>query len=453
MNPSHRNRRAPGPAGTLLGGSLGEFRRDPLALLERAAREHGDIVRFRFGPVTAHLVNHPDLVQQVLVDERQLFDKRTRSVAKLRATCGESLLTADGELWQRHRRLVQRVFQPRALESYVPLMQSVIQERLDRWQRAAAAGGHVDIVSEMLQVTLQIAAQCLFGTDIRRDAPLIEDSLEVILDETWRRLESLVDLASISQVFQRTRYRKALRDIDTVVMRIIAERRLDGRPGDLLAALLAARDDVTGISLDERELRDVVMTLLLAGHEPTANALSWTFLLLAEHPDVAQRVELEIAEVMGDGIPDAVSLSKLQFTGQVFSEAIRLYPSIWVMERRAVVDTMVGGVPISAGSTVLVCPYVLHRHPEFWTMPDRFDPDRFAEERSRAQPRCAYIPFGIGPHVCIGQAMAQLVARITLAMVGRRFRLRYTAASRPGVRPGITLRHRDRAPMQLTWRG
>lgn len=446
-------RRAPGPAGSWLGGSLSEFRRDPLALMERSAREHGDIVRFRFGPVTAHLLNHPDLVHEVLVDGRHRFDKRTRSVAKLRASCGASLLTADGELWQRHRRLVQRVFQARALESYVPVIRAVIEDRMVNWRHAASQGEPVDVVSEMMQLTLQIAAQCLFGADVRQDAATIEDSLGVILEDTWRRLESLIDLSNVSSLFHRPGFRRAVRDIDQVVRRIIADRRRDGRRGDLLSALLDVRDDVTGGGLDEQELRDVVMTLLMAGHEPTANALSWTFLMLAEHPEAACRVEAEVHDVLGDSDPDVDSLSRLEFTGQVFSEAIRLYPSIWVMERRVVVDTSVAGIPIHAGSTVLVSPYVLHRHPGFWPTPEEFDPDRFTEDRISGQTRCAYIPFGVGPHACIGQAMAQLVARITLAMVCRRFRLRYTAGCRPGVRPGITLRHRDRVPMQLVWRG
>lgn len=442
-------RRAPGPRGDFLLGSLGEFRKDPLGLLLNSALRFGDITRFKIGPVLAHLVNHPDHVGYVLVQNAHNFDKQTRSVAKIRATCGRSLLSTDGEIWLRHRRLIQPTFQPELVKRFVPVVHSETSRILDRWTEAARTQRPLNIVSEMMQVTLAIAARSLFGAEIARDAATVESSLAVILNDTWRRLESWFDPASLSPVMHRRSFRTALQSIDEIVYRMIGARRqqTDGCH-DLLSILIEAHDNQRGTRLDDQELRDACITLLLAGHETTANALAWCCYLISQDPVVQEELYDESAAVLQHRPPAATDVDKLIYTGKVFAEAIRLYPSIWIMERRVVADDEVAGYALPKDSTLLISPYVLHRHPEFWPDPGRFDPERFSPEASEERPQFAYLPFGAGAHQCVGRHMALLVARLVLATIFQQFRLCLVPGQ--SIRPlaGITLRHAQ--PLYIT---
>lgn len=434
--------RAPGPRGTLLLGCLGEFRRDPIGLLARVTRQYGDVVRLRFGPLVAHVVNHPEYVGQVLEERHQNYDKRTRSVSKIRATCGASLLTEEGPLWLRHRRLIQPALLRQVVQRYIPIVTTATAAMLEQWLDAARAARPLDIVSEMMRLTLSIAARVLFGSDVSGDAPIIEQSLVEILADTWRRVENVFDPAAVSPVFHRKSFVNAVGRIDDVVYRIIEQRRQGrGAADDLLAALLEAHDPAAEAGLTDRELRDETITMLLAGHETTANALAWTFSLIFRAPAVEERLAGEVHAALGQELPEHRHLDRLEYTHRTFAEAIRLYPSIWIMERRVIADDEIGGYAIPAGSMLLISPYILHRHPRYWHDAERFDPERFSAALAAQRPRHAYIPFGAGPHQCIGRFMAPMVARLILAMVVRRFRLVPVSTQAPVPLPGITLRH------------
>ncbi|MHB0960333.1 MAG: cytochrome P450 [Pirellulaceae bacterium] len=451
-------KRAPGPRGDFLVGCLREFRRDPVGLLLRSAERYGDVVRLRIGPVLTHLVNHPDHIEHVLVQNARNYDKNTRSVAKLRATCGRSLLSTEGETWQRHRQLIQPAFQPGSLKRYVPDMFDCTSHMLDRWSEAARAGQPLDIVSEMMHVTLTIAARCLFGAEIAPDADTIERCLGIILDDAWRRLESWVDWSHISSAFQNRSYRAAVQEVDRIVYRIVDKRRQQTQAtDDLLSILLRSHDGQSATRLDDQELRDACVTLLLAGHETTANALAWTCYLLARSEPVETRLRAELLTVWRGQSPahspgqslGQFDVEHLTYTEQVFAEAIRLYPSIWIMERHVVADDEIAGCRIPGGSTVLISPYVLHRHAQFWPDCETFDPGRFAPQASAARPKLAYLPFGTGPHQCIGRHMASIVARVVLASINQRFRMRLVPGQPIALKPGITLRHRQRLHMMV----
>lgn len=438
--------RAPGPRENFLLGSLMPFRRDAITMLTQSARDHGDIVRFRLGPMVVHLVNRPEYVEHVLLHRAANYDKQTRSVSKIRATCGNSLLSSDGEMWLRHRRLIQPVFRQQHLEQFVPVITETTTSMLETWDVSARSGAQIDIVSEMMHLTLKIAARILFGTDMHCEAEVVERSLTVVLQDTWRRLESLFDMSAISPALHRPSFRRALQEIDAIVYRIINSRRQAGAPsGNLLSRLLDAHDSGSKMRFSDQELRDAVVTLLLAGHETTANALASTFYLLSQSPKVEEHV---CREVNGFN-PATVSASDLTNTGRVFAESIRLYPSVWILERRVIADDEIGGYHIPAGSTVVVSPWVLHRHPEFWPDAEQFDPERFSPEQSALRPSHAWIPFGIGPHQCIGQHMASLVAKQILGMVYRQFRLRLVPGQPIKLQPGITLRHAKGLRMTL----
>lgn len=416
--------RAPGPKGDFIWGVLSEFKRDALGLLSRSVAEYGDIVRLRFGPVTAHIVNHPDYIQQVLSRDAGQYDKQTRSARCIHATCGDSLLSGDRQTWQRHRRLIQPVFQPRHLGGLDAITDAQMQPLLNRWQRIAAQGGTVDVVPEMMRLVISVSAKALFTSDV--DANRVEAALTVLLNDTWRRLEALIDPSMLSDRFHRADFKEARAAIDDIVFAILQQRRRDdAAPNDLLALLLSAHEVEAETSLSDRELRDATVTLLLSGHETTANALSWAMYLLGKHPPQD---------------PDRVD--------DFFAETLRLYPSIWIVERRAIHAQTIGGYDIPKGSSVLISPYLMHRHPDFWPDADNFDPSRFADQEA-TRPRHAYIPFGLGPHRCVGLYMARMIATRVISNINERFRLVPLPGQQPQIFPGITLRHKVNFSMGL----
>lgn len=403
--------RAPGPKGGLIWGSLGAFKTDALGLLSDATRDHGDVVRLRFGPVTAHLVNHPDHIEHVLSRHADRYDKNTRSADRIRATCGDSLLSANTDAWARHRRLIQPVFQPKMFTDTRAIVAAELDPLINRWGKA----DKIDIASEMMHLVIAISARILFSSSV--DATRIETALAVILDDTWRRLEAPLDPSMLSPRFHTTAFKDAVAVIDDVIFDLIAKRRATtNRPDDLLTRLIAAHEADGDARLTDRELRDAAVTLLLGGHETTANALAWAFYTVAQHPN------------------DAI---ETEDPAHIFAEAVRLYPSIWIVERRAKQTDTIGGYTIPRGSSVLISPYLMHRHPAFWTDPDRFDPARHAQQTTR--PRHAYIPYGLGPHRCVGLHMARAIAHDIIGQTYAKLRFE-PAGQTPPVDPKITLR-------------
>lgn len=426
---------APGPRGDFLLGNLRAFRRDVLGLMLSAARDHGDVVRFRFGPLIVHLVNHPDHVTHVLQTHARRYDKNTRSTAKLRAICGESLLTANDRAWQQRRRLVQPSFHRRSIAQFADTMTGCIAQRLATW----TTGQPLDVASEMMRLTYTIVGRTVLGADVADDSDAVEHAMATMLEHTYRRWGRIVDWPEWFPSPGNLRFRRALADVDRVVHRIIAEHRGDrrGHP-DLLTMLMEARDADTGAQFTDIELRNETITMLLAGHETTATALSWTFALLAAHPDAADRVRDEVGRVLAGRVPTLDDLPRLTWTFQAIQEAMRLYPPIWAIERRAIEDDTIAGYRIPAGSSVIISPYVLHRHPQFWVEPETFKPERFDGTKQHD----AYIPFGAGPRYCIGNEFALMEARLIVAMVLQKYRLQLVAGHPVEPNPCITLRLR-----------
>jgi len=438
-------RTAPGPRGLPLLGNLFAFRRDVLGLLVASRERFGDVVRFRLGPLVIHLVAHPDAIRKVLHERAEQYDKSTRSAAKIQGMTGLGLLTASGELWHRQRRLIQPGFRPAAVAGFVARMVEATAAMLGRWRQRAATGEPFDVASEMMRLTYTIVGRTLFSAEVSGDADAVEHAMAVLLAHTYRRLERIVDLPLAVPTPANRRFRAARATVDQVVYRILAERRQrpeETQPADLLSILLRERDEA-GRGMDDRQLRNEAITLLLAGHETTANALTWTLFLLARHPEAAERLCAEVDAVLAGRLPVAEDLRALPFTERVLHEAMRLYPPIWIMERRAARADEIGGHAIPAGSTVVVSPWVTHRHPDFWEEPERFDPDRFSPERAAGRPHLAYIPFGAGPRYCVGGPFAMTEALVITALVVRSFRLRLVAGQEVVPLPGITLRARD----------
>ncbi|MGH9200495.1 MAG: cytochrome P450, partial [Vicinamibacterales bacterium] len=443
---------APGPRTWWPMGHLLSFRRDPLTLLATARDRYGDVVRFRLGWQPVHLVAHPDHVRHVLVTNQRNYDKDTRSSAKIRGVIGESLLTANGDDWLAQRRLMQPAFKPRSVAALAGVMTDATTTMLGRWESHAATGGPLDIASEMMRVTYTIVGKALFGTDVSPDIDAVALAATRVMTHTYRQVEWLVNAPAWLPTPGNLAFRRAVTELDTLVYRIIDDRQL--RLGtDMVSLLLRGADEDQSGTMTRQELRNQVVSLLLAGHETTANALTWTWYLLAKHPAAARKVTEEATRVLEGRAPMVSDLERLPWIAAVIHESMRLYPPIWILERHTRDEEVIGGHRIPAGSSLLISPWVTHRHPALWDDPDAFVPARFLDDNGAGRHPFAYVPFGGGPRQCIGSHFALMEAQVIVAMVAQRFRLDLATDARVVPSPGITLRCRGGLPMVLRFRG
>ena len=431
-------------------GHLWAFRRDLLGVFLRAWQTCGDMARIRVGPRELVLLSHPRHAQHVLVEHFDHYSKDTQGQKILRRLLGSGLLTSEGPAWQKRRRIANPAFRRKMIAAFGATMAAASERLVDE---LLAEGGTVDVTEAMSQLTLRIAGECFFSQDISARGDRIGEALTTILDGFSRLLAAPLDNWESLPLPANLRYQHAVRELDQAARGIISARRADpqaaARQDDLLGMLLAARDPETGEGLSDDDLRDEVLTMLLAGHETTANALAWTLILLSQHPDIARKVRAEVAALVPDGAPIGADVAmRLEYTGQVISEAMRLYPPAWILARRAVKDDTIDGVTIPAGSYVFVCPYILHRHPDFWPNPEGFDPDRFQPGRPNP-PAGAYLPFGGGQRKCIGSHFAVLEARVVLATLLRRLDLSLLPGSHIHPHASVTLRPEGAVRMRV----
>lgn len=436
---------APGPPGHFLLGNLREFRRDVLGLVVSSAAKYGDVVRCRLGPQVVHLINHPDAIAQVLQKRAANYDKRTRSSSSIKSVTGDSLLTCNGEFWKRQRRMDQPAFHHRQIAGFADQMTAAATCMLDRWQ---AGPQTLDIASEMAHLTYSIVGQTLFSFDTHSDAETVEQAMRVILPHVFNRLGNLINPPLWLPTPANRRFSRSLAAVDQVVYRIIHQHRLAqdrGEPDhDLLGMLMRARDAETGAGLDDSQLRNETITFLLAGHETTANALTWIFYLISQHPVVELLLLEEITYVLAGKTPTLADIPQLPYTKSVIQESMRLYPPIWIIERRVIQQDVICGYTLPAGSAVVISPYALHRHPTFWREPEKFDPARF-----HAGVPEAYIPFGAGPRFCVGNEFAMLEAQLITVMVLQAFQLKLVPGHPVEPQPDITLRSKHGMRMTL----
>jgi len=439
----------PGPAGYPLVGTLPHLRRNPLQFLTDAARQYGDVVYLRLGRRPAYFLSHPEPIAHVLQTHHRNY-RKSPLVAPLRPFLGTGLATSDGDLWRRQRRLIQPAFHRQQIATFTGIVTEATAALLERWHARPSPAAPVDLLPEMMHLTGTIIVKALFGTTLRDPTGTLLDDFRVVTAYSLRRLLALTAWSAHVPTPKRRRYRQALRHLEATVWHIIdTRRRSPTRPHDLLSRLLDAHDPETGARMPDQQLRDEVMTLFFAGHETTGLALTWTWYLLATHPEAAARVRRELATVLQGRAPTARDLPALRYTRMVLQEALRLYPPSWILSRVPIADDVIGGYHVPAGTTVLFSPYVTHRHPRFWEHPAQFDPERFAPERVTDRPRFAYFPFSGGPRQCIGEPFALMEAQCILAMIAQRYQL----ALRPGhqVTPAavLTLRPRGGLPMTL----
>lgn len=439
------------PNARVLLGHLAEFRRRPLETLALWRQRYGDLVRFRLGPRTLYLLSHPDLAEEVLLQKPDQFVKiyDPSRPTGLALVLGNGLVTSTGEVWRTHRRIIQPIFQRSRIALMAKQMVGVGQHRLECWKRHDPREP-VDIASEMMQLTLEVISQTMFSTsmltEIERIAPAMQTCLRVAFSAFHNPLRPPLWVPTPSNL----KFRRAKVMMDRLVYSLITERRRSGeRRDDLLDVLLHARDAETGTGLSDEQLRDEMLTIFAAGHETTANALSWTWYLLGTHPDARRRLQDELAAVLDGHPPTADDLARLPYTRAVFEEALRLYPPAPVVQRKAAVNTSLAGHHFSAGSLLLVSIYNIHRHPDFWEEPDRFKPERFLQEDGKPLHRLSYLPFGSGPRACVGASFALVEGPLLLALIAQQYDLEPVPGDPVELDLAVTLRPRYGLRMRL----
>lgn len=436
-------REPPGRRGHLLWGSMFEFQRDPLRFIREVTNNYGDVVRYRMGHMIWYQANHPDGVRRVLQENNRNYGKGTLTLGILKPVLGEGLLTSEGDLWRRQRRLMQPVFHRRSVAAFGEIMTRETLAMLDRWR----PGEPLDVAAEMSRLTLNVVTGALFHSHAGDEPEVIGRAVGTLVEEISYRFQVPIYPPRYVPTRRNRRMNAAQQTIDRAVYRIIQERRAGTDAEDLLSLLMHTRDKETGEAMSDRQLRDEAITLYLAGHETTANALAWTFYLLARNPEAEHRLRAELNEALGEALPTAGDLPSLPYARMVVEEAMRLYPPVWITNRQAVAEDEICGYHVPADQIVMVCPYVLHRHPNYWERPEEFDPERFASGQVRDRPRFAYFPFGGGPRQCIGRDMALVEAQLILATVLQRYRLQLANDRAVEPVPAVTLRPKGGLPM------
>src|SRR5499427_9210376 len=424
----------PGPANRLPAMLFGSFQQDPLGYFTDMTRQYGDVWGMRIGNFRSLFINHPDLIEDVLVNKARLYHKG-RILQANKFLFGEGLLTSEGDFWLRQRRLSQPAFHRARVNAYAATMAEYAGQTLAKWR----GGEERDIHEEMMNLALRIVGKTLFDADVARDAREVGETLYMLL-RIASNFGSTVLVPLWVPTPRNLRAKAGVRRIEKIIYRIIAERRASGRDtGDLLSTLLQVQDE-DGTRMNDRQLRDEVITLFLAGHETTASTLSWTWWLLAQNPAVEKRFHEELHGVLGGRAPTVDDLPKLTYLGHVLTESLRLYPPAWGMARLAEEEHEIAGYPVLPGYGVAMAQWVVHRDPRWFEAPLDFCPERWENGLGKQLPRFAYFPFGGGPRQCIGNIFAMMEASVVLATIGQKYR--FALLPGHGISPlaSITLR-------------
>ena len=443
------NKLPPGPKGLPFLGSIRQLQQDRIGFLINNQHQYGDIVHFKVGPRHMYQLNNPEHVQYVLVKHADQFQKTPSLKRAARDSIGQGLLTSEGELHKRQRRLVQPAFHHNRIAAYADTMVQYTNDRLNDWE----TGKQIGMLNEMMHLTMRIVGKTLFDTDVTDEADSIGAAISVGIEATIDRITHPLQLMEQLPTATNRKRKDALKVIDDTINRFIEERQASGEDkGDLLSMLLMAVDEQDGGQMTNKQVKDEAMTLFVAGHETTANALAWTFYLLGQHPEVEQKLADEIQAALEGRLPTLADLPKMPYLEMVVKEAMRLYPPAWTVSREAQADFEVGGYSIPKGSIIMMSMYVVHHDGRYWDQPDTFLPERFAAANEENIPKYAYFPFGGGPRVCIGNQFAMMEAQLVLATILQRYHLSLIEGQQIKLNPLVTLRPEPDIQMRINRR-
>lgn len=439
MAPTAAGRTPPGPPRRATFGLLRKLKADRLALMAEARAEYGDAVRVVIGPKKLYIFNHPDHAKHVLADNAANYHKGIGYVESKRAL-GDGLLTSEGELWRKQRRTIQPVFQHKRIARQADVIVEEAAKLVARL-RSFEGGSSVDVLEEVTGLTLGVLGRTLLDADLGAFES-IGHSFEHVQDQAMFDMETMGMVPIWLPLPKQRRFHRARADLTRIVQLLVDERQANPRAAgdDVLTRLIESTSQETDPRVADQRMRDELITLLLAGHETTASTIGWTLFLVDQHPEVAEKLHAEAVSVLGDRLPTYEDLHHFRYTTMVLNEVMRMYPPVWILTRRAVGEDEVGGYHVPAGSDVLICPFTLHRHPDYWDSPDVFDPERFNPDVTTSRPRYAYIPFGAGPRFCVGNHLGLMEATFVVAMLFRDLKLTRIAGHKVTPEPMLSLR-------------
>jgi cytochrome P450 len=439
----------PGPRRIIPLSGLFAYRKGPLPFFQNLAAQFGDISYFRLGPQEAFFLNHPDYIKDVLVTNHQNFHKGL-VLQRAKRLLGEGLLTSEGDFHRRQRRLAQPAFHRARIASYADVMTAYAKETRERWHD----GDTLDISAEMMRLTLGIVGKTLFDADVVSEAQQVGEAMSIVMDLFNTITIPFFELLQKLPLPQLRRFDLAKVRLDAIIYRLIEERRHSGVDhGDLLSMLLLAQDtEGDGGTMTDEQLRDEVMTIFLAGHETTANALTWTWYLLSQNPEAEARLHTEIDQVLKGRLPVFEDVTQLKYTEMVLAESMRLYPPAWAIGRLAINECEIGGYVVPKKSLVLMSEYVMHRDPRYFPEPLRFDPDRWITGARDSRPQFSYFPFGGGSRRCIGEGFAWMEGILLIAALAQDWQMRLVPNHPVAIKPVITLRPKYGMRMTLSRR-
>jgi cytochrome P450 len=435
-----REREVPGPHGHPVLGNTLDFKNDIINTLLEGYREYGDIVRFRgIGPLfPLYLVAHPDYAMHVLKDNAANYPRTPQVRRSWHALVGDGLICTEGEHWRTQRKIAQPSFDPKLLQRFDALIVEETDAMLERWEKYAESGDPFNVHHEMTKLAIANVGGAMFSADWRHEAELMAGAIEYGIAHAYLTATQPFPPESVP-IPPNRKFKHARRSLEQVMEHVIERRRgLSEQQNDLLGAYLNARDD-SGQALSDYQIRSHLMTFMFGGHETVAVGLAWTWWLLSRHPDVLRRLQDEIDAALQREPPMFENTRDLDYLTRVVNESLRIRPPVWLMSRMPVADDRIGGYHIPAGSQILVCSYVSHRHKSFWDNPEGFDPDRWLPERSEGRPKHAWFSFSGGPHQCIGGYFGLMEMKIVIAMVLQRYELEVVPGHRVEPKPGITL--------------
>ena len=426
---------APGPKGQWLKGNLPAFIEGRLGFLEENFARYGDVFQIRLGPKRILVLNHPDLVEEVLVTKNKSFIKHF-ALRNTKSTLGNGLLTSEGDFWRRQRKLAQPAFHREKIAAQATMMVDYTERMLSGWRD----GQSRDAQADMMQLTLEIVAKALFNADVQDESAEVSVAMEALMASFTARTTKIVKMPEWVPTPGNLRSRKIIKRLDAIVYRMISERRKSGEERDDFLSMLLHAQDEDGAGMSDKQLRDECMTLFMAGHETTANTLAWIFYLLAEHPEVEAKLHHELDTVLGDRAPTMEDLPRLTYTDQVVTETLRLYSTVWLLGREAIEPVTIGGYDVPAGWTLYMSQWIIHRDPRWFGDPTRYRPERWADGLAKRIPRYAYFPFGGGPRICIGNTFSLMETALLLATIAKNFRLKLAPDANVVPLPTMTLR-------------
>lgn len=455
------SQKIPTERGRFLTGVLPEFRQDPLNLYVRVMQEHGDFVKVFYGPFAGYHVSHPDHVKRILIDNNHNYSRNKRGNRLLKLITGENLVTSDGEMWRKQRRLLQPAFHRKRINGFGNLMTDSANQMLERWSEFPA-GQVLDVDKEIKDLTFTIVGLALFGVDLSNETSGMGRVMTAGSEYFSYRLGNVLAPPLWVPTRRNRTFKNDYRVLAHLGPQMVRERREEieqkgtadeaGRQFDMMDLLLEARYEETGEGMSDEQLITEINTMLGAGHETTANTLSWTLYLLSQYPEAEAKLQEEVDRVLSGQTPTVEDLGELTYTRMMLNESMRLYPAAWAMARQSIESDQLGPYTLPADASVLIPVYAIHRHPDFWDEPDHFNPERFSPEKEKAIHRFAFFPFGGGPRQCIGQSFALMEAQLILAMIVQRYRLRLVPGHIVEPQPLITLRMKHGLMMTLEQR-